>query len=397
MKELTLEEKAKRYDEALEKARDILDSTDDNYVCTYLTKEDIKRMYSRFFPELREVDDEEIRKTLISYFNTLGGDYFGELKLVDILAWFKKQNPNADNANKEYWRGYREGKQEVLDKYAELEKQGEKKLTDKVKPKFKIGDRICLKPEYRMPNDDTPIADTIHEIIAISDKHYRFEDSFIFIEDQDKFELVEQNPVGNPEPKFQNGQWITNGDYTWKIVEVKPLDYILQSQDGNIVDDTISHVDEQFHSFTIKDAKDGDVLFMENASANCIFIYKSFNNGIINKYASYNNFGFEGEHYLVLNDGYVIPTTKEQRNTFIAKMKEADYKWNAEKKELKKIEQKPAEWSENDENAVSVLKHIIKQSEKINSNIYTKPVKEKLFEWLEALKNKYGRKPSEEL
>lgn len=28
-----------------------------------------------------------------------------------------------DNANEEYWRGYREGKQEVLDKYSELEKQ----------------------------------------------------------------------------------------------------------------------------------------------------------------------------------------------------------------------------------------------------------------------------------
>ena len=284
MKELSIEEKAKAYDEALERAR-MLNSGEDvpieagTTTCEYI------------FPELREVDDEEIRKTLISYFNTCAGDYYGELKLVDILAWLEKQNPNIDKANKEYWRGYREGKQEVLDKYAELEKQGENKLT----------------------------------------------------------ELVEQNPIGNPEPKFQNGQWITNGDYTWKIVEVKLLDYILQSQDGNIVDDTISHVDEQFHLFTIKDAKDGDVLFMENASANCIFIYKSFNNGIINKYASYNNFGFEGEHYLVLNDGYVIPTTKEQRDILFQKMKESGYEWDVEKKELKKIEQKSAEWSEEDE------------------------------------------------
>ena len=320
MKELTLEEKAKRYDEALAKARNILDSTDDNYVCTYLTKEDIKGMYSRFFPELAESEDEKIRKSLIHYLHGLGEFEYPDKKTYNNwLVWLEKQGEQIDNLTP----------QEAID----------------------IAVAKCFD---------------------------------------------EQKPTDKVEPKFQNGQWITNGDYTWKIVEVKPLDYILQSQDGNIVDDTISHVDEQFHSFTIKDAKDGDVLFMENASANSIFIYKSFNNGIINKYASYNNFGFEGEHYLVLNDGYVIPTTKEQRNTFFAKMKEAGYKWNAEKKELKKIEQKPAEWSENDENAVSVLKHIIKQSEKINSNIYTKPVKEKLFEWLEALKNKYCCKPSEE-
>ena len=60
------------------------------------------------------------------------------------------------------------------------------------------------------------------------------------------------NPTDKVEPKFKVGDWITNGHDTWKIVEVKPLDYILQSQDGNIVDDTISYVDEQFHSFIVE-------------------------------------------------------------------------------------------------------------------------------------------------
>ena len=358
MKELTLEEKAKRYDEALEKARNILDSTDDNYVCTYLTKEDIKGMYSKFFPELAESEDEKIRKSLISYLHGLGEfEYPNEKTYNNWLAWLEKQDRNPYSGVSFEYKGNtwgmcaRDGGVDIL-------------LNGELIQHVSIEKQDGQKPQGKSA-----------------------------------LEAIKEEKVDNAnkvEPKFQNGQWITNGDYTWKIVEVKPLDYILQSQDGNIVDDTISHVDEQFHSFTIKDAKEGDVLFMENASANSIFIYKSFNNGIINKYASYNNFGFEGEHYLVLNDGYVIPTTKEQRNTFFAKMKEAGYKWNAEKKELKKIEQKPA-WSENDENAVSVLKHIIKQSEKINSNIYTKPVKEKLFEWLEALKNKYSWKPSEEL
>ena len=53
---------------------------------------------------------------------------FGKADIDKNIAWLEKQNSNVDNANKEYWRGYREGKQEILDKYAELEKQGEQKL-----------------------------------------------------------------------------------------------------------------------------------------------------------------------------------------------------------------------------------------------------------------------------
>ena len=86
--------------------------------------------------------------------------------------------------------------------------------------------------------------------------------------------MDEQKPADTVESKFKVGDWITNGDYTWKIVEVKPLDYILQSQDGNIVDDTISHVDEQFHSFTIEDAKDGDTLINKNYMRESPFIFK---------------------------------------------------------------------------------------------------------------------------
>ena len=39
------------------------------------------------------------------------------------IAWLEKQ----EDANKEYWRGYKEGKQEIIDKYSELEKQGKQK------------------------------------------------------------------------------------------------------------------------------------------------------------------------------------------------------------------------------------------------------------------------------
>lgn len=49
-----------------------------------------------------------------------------EITMTDKEKARAYDEANVDNANKEYWRGYREGKQEILDKYTELEKQGGK-------------------------------------------------------------------------------------------------------------------------------------------------------------------------------------------------------------------------------------------------------------------------------
>lgn len=148
----------------------------------------------------------------------------------------------------------------------------------------------------------------------------------------------EQRPADKVEPKFKVGDWITNGDYTWKIAEVKPLDYILQSQDGNIVDDTISHVDEQFHSFTIQDAKDGDVIACENGR---IGIFKCLNDNLFSSYCFIDNEGWfcgdEGQVHMLdtIICGEIYPATKEQRDTLMKAMTNAGYTFDFEKKELK--------------------------------------------------------------
>ena len=160
----------------------------------------------------------------------------------------------------------------------------------------------------------------------------------------------EQKPADKVEPKFKEGNWITNGNYTWKIVEVKPLDYILQSQDGNIVDDTISHVDEQFHSFTIEDAKDGDVLYFNDDT---IVIFKDlYNSSTFHSYCHIEDgiFDISKDEMPDWWEGKGFqPAIKEQRDILFQKMKEAGYEWDAEKKELRKIEHNPVEWSEEDE------------------------------------------------
>ena len=104
---------------------------------------DQKYVLETLFPELKEGEDEYMRKALIKFthenqyiYTTYNGR---KITKEEFIMWLEKQGEQS-NANKEYWRGYREGKQEVLDKYSELEKQGEQKPADKVESKFHEGD-----------------------------------------------------------------------------------------------------------------------------------------------------------------------------------------------------------------------------------------------------------------
>jgi len=162
MKELSIEEKARRYDEAKYIMKEYLESGNAGVIAENTIK--------KAFPELKESEDERIRKLLVE-------------AVIQVL-----QDQYCSN------RGV--SKEKVV---AWLERRGEQKPIDMIEPKFKVGDKIYLKPEYRMPDDDTPIANTVFEIRVIDDKHYRFDGSYIFIEDQDKYELVEQKPAWSGE------------------------------------------------------------------------------------------------------------------------------------------------------------------------------------------------------
>ena len=116
IEELSIEDKARRYDEALRKARIYYDDykTRDNI----LYVEDMEDM----FPELKESDDEKIRKELLE-------------QVIYIV-------PNDDEVDSE--GNTLPTYQKRIDKYrAWLEKQGEQK------PKFRVGDTIKCKYDDR--------------------------------------------------------------------------------------------------------------------------------------------------------------------------------------------------------------------------------------------------------
>lgn len=206
----------------------------------------VGQMVEHIFPELKESEDERIRKGLIKAVSRVleGHKLFSTDVTVtreEALAW--------------------------------LEKQGEQKSADKIEPKFKAGDCIVFNG-------------LILHIDEVVNGYYR---------------------------TTSIGDGIHNS-YDWDIDNVARL-------------------------WTIEDAKDGDVL----TNGKIIVI---FNQIVEPKYKQHI------EAYIGLDLGCDIqvtseswslgidkamPATKEQRETFFAKIKEAGYAWDSGKKELKKI------------------------------------------------------------
>ena len=153
-------------------------------------------------------------------------------------------------------------------------------------------------------------------------------------------EQGDNNPADKVEPKFKIGDWVvlTAGELstTLQIVNVDANKKLYWFND----DSYLPIVDEEcLHLWTIQDAKDGDVL----ACSDWLFILKQFNvKG--NKHKTYchydltlNRFKDDTDSYMVTGSDEFHPATKEQRDQLFQKMKEADYEWDSEKKELKKI------------------------------------------------------------
>ena len=164
--------------------------------------------------------------------------------------------------------------------------------------------------------------------------------------DEDELEFIYSND--NVEPKFNVREWIVNNRHkdVFFINNITSRYCTLEDTKGIIYQPSLPLSENDFHLWTIDDAKEGDVLAYETDEEDLwIMIYWSL-------YEPYE--GHVHYHALLVNDNFsdkgtccicidnLKPATKEQRDLLFQKMKEAGYEWDAEKKELKKIEQKSA-------------------------------------------------------
>lgn len=126
----------------------------------------------------------------------------------------------------------------------------------------------------------------------------------------------------------------------YQIKNITEHEYTLCGCDGSVITRPIQDVDKSASAFTIQDAKDGDVLSYRDGQ--WIFIYKEkIDDSSFSYYTLYStihqDLTINDSGFTLLSDA-IIPATKEQRDLLFQKMKEASYEWDAEKKELKKIE-----------------------------------------------------------
>ena len=134
------------------------------------------------------------------------------------------------------------------------------------------------------------------------------------------------------EPMLKVGDWIINNDeriaVPIQILKVEKYGYIT-SRGYTLVD----KVNTDYHIWTIKDAKEGDVLIVNNN----VFIYahrkQMYSIAVAHCFVgSAGDFHFDGEFGYTENGNSIYPATKEQRDILFSKMKESGYEWDTEKK-----------------------------------------------------------------
>lgn len=340
MKELTIEQKAKAYDEALK------------YAMIYYKNgnEDMKMMMKTCFPFLiEESEDEKIRKEIIEYIRDQQSSFISapdcrdkyeeeeNNKYNSWIAWLEKQNETKEINE----ASYRTGIKRVLDNPESygLKKQGEQKPVMNVPSREVILSIWDLGNEWKELTNGSISTEYGTQLNYIQ-KHWH-ESEYYLREKQS-----EQKPADKVESKFKVGDWVIDKQgITHQIANV--IENVTNHTYGyDIVGGGYFNDDSDVHLWTIKDAKPGDVL--TGNKGDVILMFRGIGNtrwdDVIDYYCYYDyNRGdlviqTDIEYWGNIINNQLEPATKEHRDTLFAKIKEAGYEWDDEKKELKKIE-----------------------------------------------------------
>lgn len=331
-------EDEKKYKEALEKLQEALAPKDGREI-SGLTRSCIEEI----FPELKESEDEKIKELLKHYLEVRRCQTKDNEEYINcnhFLAWLEKQQSVEEIVKrcKDSW--YNEGKIKGM-------REG---LTDD--EKYQQGWHDALEKQGNKPQGKSA-----HEAI----KEEKVDNANKYVSDfkaSDYYVSKVDGKIHNihyfNEPKFKVGNWYQCiKDFFGKGVTFDKNTAYYCAKEGCLQDEYGCHIAidknlyDNFKLWTIEDAKDGDVLASNVliSKYNKPFIYNGNHNsthvGAYCGISTENMFNVATEKCRWTTNVNIRPATKEQRDLLFQKMKEAGYKWDAEKKEPKKIEQKP--------------------------------------------------------
>lgn len=294
MEELSIEQKAKRYDEAINIAKSKIKNDKDHI----LYEEDIIEIFS----ELKEKTDEEIIQKLIAVIHL----YYGEgvdAERDECLEWLEKQSKNKPIERKEFTSiPFGAFDSELIEEMLTIPDGCVANIE---------GNRIHIKREYKIATK------------AI------------------KEEKIDNS--NNVEPKINIGDYVVrrngkdfhDGRRFAKVIKItKTLDTPMY-----LVDCDIWLYEDEMKLWYISDAKNGDVLIN---SDNKPFIFNGWTDELsVGAHCGLNivnEFTISNSRCNWTSNKNIKPATEKQRQTLFDEMKLLGWVWNTETKELNKLD-----------------------------------------------------------
>ena len=184
---MTESEKAKAYDEALKKAKNVQETSDSNVLVDWM---------EYIFPELAESKDEKIRKALIEMVHDTTGDELWidyDVHKEDALAWLEKQGINYSLV------------EEIKKRKDSFMREKEKAVSSN--DKLSLGARIAMLEELLVfvkekQGKQKPTSDTRYEAkggnsLSVNAFDYKYAT------------ITQKDFAPKQELKFHKGDWIT--------------------------------------------------------------------------------------------------------------------------------------------------------------------------------------------
>lgn len=313
-----------RYKDALDRAKKLKENSDSTAVIDGC---------EQIFPELQGNEDEQMRQWIID----------------DI-----RYNMNNETL---FHSEYKKKAEKAI---AWLEKQGKTNIQNN--NPFKIeSDKFyfCIKDYfaggcYRSKKGDVVLAQNGMNMMGLSPKEASeyfipinpFKEHVVVDWFEKQREKSQEETVDNANkirPKFDIGDWITctafiPEPHLLHVIDIKDGLYELEDVYGTKKRSTIGHVESIYYHWTIKDAKEGDVLYYEDFDCVRTFIHKFgkyYYCCLVNDVYIPNS-----DYFVVPNDNLsrIRPATKEQRDYLFARMKKEGYRWDEDKKEVIRYE-----------------------------------------------------------
>lgn len=322
MKELTIEQKAKAYDEALERTKSwVKGEYPECFTEAQKTAEFI-------FPELKESEDERMWKLIKKYVHynisdiALNADHITREQLE---SWLEKQGTSytKKDVDDAYLEGISVAKNEMEKQY-EADYQIRKDIATFIfnyrgdlKDRAKWMDYLGIKVSFVEKQGEKPQGKSALEAVKE--------------EKVDNQNCV--NPTDNPEPKFREGDFIVNDYCRGKIIALTSDAYLLDTGQG-----IPFSCEDSMHLWTPRDARDGDLIYVSTEEKGIQAIFHEYKNDIIFFHCYLCGDFVQGGYMPIGSVELVYPLQKTHYNRFFEKMHKAGYEWDAEKKKLKKID-----------------------------------------------------------